>query len=93
MRLGDALVDGRFKLITGGDGELELYDLRRDPMERENVAVGHLEVVKELRGQIEAIRGENEIRRRRNLELGSPEVLRRTNESTIEQLRALGYVE
>jgi arylsulfatase A-like enzyme len=29
--------DGRFKLLASGDGRRELYDLRKDPGERENV--------------------------------------------------------
>ncbi len=60
----------------------ELYDVQRDPGERQNLAAQHPDVVRELRGQIEGWLSSNP-REHEEHELSDEE---------IERLRALGYL-
>ncbi len=43
-----AVVDDRYKLIQNGDGRLELYDYRRDPGERTDIAAENQSIVEKL---------------------------------------------
>ena len=86
----DALIRGDFKLILTPDGR-ELYDLEADPDERRDLSTERPEIVARLTTEILALRVETEARRTRGGE--DPEVLARASEETLEQLRALGYVE
>jgi hypothetical protein len=46
-----------------------------------------------MRGRLHEIRVENAERRRANLELGNDQLLKDASEATLEQLRAIGYVQ
>lgn len=88
----DALVAGRYKLM-GFPDRFELYDLEADPGERRDLADAAPAIRRELTEKITRLRDENERRRVANLAFGSSETLERTSAETLEQLRALGYVE
>lgn len=64
-------------------GKEELYDLRQDPSERQNIAALRPEVVRMFRREYEVRRKD-----RMNLQAGTAEVDR----ETLEVLRSLGYV-
>jgi arylsulfatase A-like enzyme len=88
MILKHAIVSGRFKLIVDRlSGERELYDLERDPQERENLAAREPEIVQTLVQQLA----------QRAAEAGS-RPLARVGEERIqtqneqEMLRQLGYI-
>jgi len=49
-----ALRRGRWKLHTGADGSIELFDMVADPGERSNLAAENPDVVAELRKSVEA---------------------------------------
>jgi arylsulfatase A-like enzyme len=77
-----AIVDSPWKLVVDGRREGALYDLARDPGEKENVAAEHPEVVREYRALLEGLGGAvAELAERPP----SPELA--------ERLRALGYVD
>jgi arylsulfatase A-like enzyme len=77
--------DGRYKLILSTPfARTELYDLDRDPGERENLARALPAVEAELRGAIEHWRQDVP-------ELASPDAV--IPPEKVEALRALGYVE
>jgi arylsulfatase A-like enzyme len=65
------------------EGHEELYDLKADPAEVNNIAESHPEVVRVFQKELSRRRGE-----RLNLERGTPQI----NQETLEVLRALGYV-
>jgi arylsulfatase A-like enzyme len=90
--LRDMLIEGDYKLIVSSDG-LELYDLAADPDERINLIDEHPDVVRRMRATLRELRQRNEERRRRNLASVSDEMLEETAKGTLEQMRALGYVE
>jgi arylsulfatase A-like enzyme len=78
----------QWKLIRDEEdvGALELYDLRADPGEHENVAASHPDVVERLSVELDAWRGHwlGDAGRHQSLEQG---------DEHLEQLRALGYIE
>ena len=89
-----AIVSGGFKLIynskrPAGSPEFELYDHRRDRLDRTNVAADHPEVVARLAKEITAWRARAEAERLKPdaaaTETMSPEQL--------DRLRALGYIQ
>jgi arylsulfatase A-like enzyme len=89
-----AIVQGGFKLVhqqEPGDGasEYELYDLANDPLDRNDVAAEHPDVVRELVAALEAWRAEA-AKVRLVPEAPAPEALA---PEELERLRALGYVE
>ncbi len=94
MRYGlrDSVIDGDYKLIMSSGG-LELYDLVADPEERTNLAEEKPDVVRRLQQHLRELRRSNERRRRDNQALVSDEAREETQEGTMEQLRALGYIE
>ncbi|RLE25752.1 MAG: hypothetical protein DRJ65_07025 [Acidobacteria bacterium] len=47
-----AVNDGRYKLISGSDGRSELYDLHRDPGERNDIASENPDVVADLTNRL-----------------------------------------
>jgi arylsulfatase A-like enzyme/Flp pilus assembly protein TadD len=73
--------DGRWKYIR--TPERELYDLRRDPSERDNVCASHPDVASELDQLLESLLGAEE--------LGAREVSV-VDEATREKLASLGYI-
>lgn len=77
----------RWKLIHRPGGVDALFDLRRDPGERRNLATLHPEMGAELRAEIETWRA---ARLRLDPETPRPEQL---SPEKIEELRALGYVD
>jgi len=78
-----AVVDGRWKLIVDHVAKTrELYDVERDPGEREDVAAREPEVV----ARLEALLGEPE-------SAAPPQSLPELTPDQLEALRKLGYVE
>jgi len=86
----DALIRGNFKLIVTPEG-WELYDLDADPYESTDLSAERPQIVARLEADIRALREETEARRTRVG--GDPEVLEHASQETLEELRALGYVE
>jgi arylsulfatase A-like enzyme len=77
-----SIVDAPWKLVVDGRGGFALYDLARDPGEKENVAAAHPEVVREYRALLEGLGGTVA-----ELADGVP------SPELAERLRALGYVD
>lgn len=79
--------DGRYKLIRDdATGAVELYDLERDPGERDDLAASHPELVERYAARLDAHRARVEAHRRAPVPVEfSPREVR--------ALRALGYVE
>ncbi len=91
-RAGDALIENRFKLIVATSGDVELYDLGRDPHEQTNIAADRPRIVLRMRPRLEALRKENAERHRVNLARSGEQELRESAERTREQLEELGYL-
>ncbi|MFQ6118243.1 MAG: sulfatase, partial [Candidatus Bipolaricaulia bacterium] len=92
----EALIRRPYKLILRGNGQLELYDLDRDPGEREDISSSHQDVVAALSRLAARIREENRARRRANieaLEAGEKPLSSAERRELQKKLRALGYVE
>ena len=52
---GHVVVDSHWKLLTSTDSShVELYDLQKDPLEKEDLSQSHPEVVKALRQKLDA---------------------------------------
>ena len=49
-----AAMRGRFKLVVTNGGKPELFDVEADPAERRNIAALHPDLVKRLRGELDA---------------------------------------
>ncbi|MFQ5477335.1 MAG: sulfatase [Candidatus Binatia bacterium] len=88
----EAVRGARWKLVTANDGNprglqpLELYDLRRDPGERENLASTEADRVERLLGDLAALRrasGASAVSGERG----------EIDEASKERLRALGYIQ
>ncbi len=90
---GDALIEGSHKLMSRASGEEFLFDLASDPGESRNLLEQRKDIAEAMRGHLHEIRVENAERRKANLELGNDELLRDASEATLEQLRAIGYVQ
>ncbi len=91
--LRDMLIEGDYKLIVSADETVQLYDLARDPRELRNLVRKQPAVVRRMRATLETVRADNEERRRVNLGRTDANTLQKTGDQTLEQLRALGYVE
>ena len=89
----DALVQGNFKLICWGDEAPQLYDLAADPREQRDLASERPDIVAAMLTRIAELRRKSAERKQRNLSRLDPEILNRANRETLEQLKALGYVE
>jgi arylsulfatase A-like enzyme len=90
---GDALVEGSHKLISRVSGEELLFDLASDPGESRDLLDQQRDIAEAMRGHLHEIRVENVERRKANLELGNDRLLKDASETTLEQLRAIGYVQ
>jgi arylsulfatase A-like enzyme len=90
---GDALIEGSHKLISRVSGEELLFDLESDPGESRDLSEQRKDIADAMRGRLHEIRVENAERRRANLELGNDQLLKDASEATLEQLRAIGYVQ
>ena len=77
-----ALTDGRWMTIRGGSA-MEVYDLIRDPQQRDNVAAAQAAIATAMTARIDAIRATADAGGTRTRSI-SPEAA--------ERLRALGYV-
>lgn len=92
----DALIENGYKLISLGDNEFELYDLRNDPGESENLAAEYRDLAQSMFGKIERQRAENEIRMMRNASDLADSATALTEEELREikeKLKALGYLQ
>ena len=87
-----ALVDGRFKLITRPDS-VELFDVRADPDETQDVWAEYPDAVAAMRRMIDALYEENVSRREERVGGATPERVREVGEETLRELRALGYLD
>ena len=90
--LRDSVIDGDLKLIVSQRG-VQLYDLAADPGEQMDLAAERPDDVARLRELLRDLRRRNERRRRANQALIPDEGREETKEGTMEQLRALGYVD
>jgi arylsulfatase len=90
---GDALIEGSYKLIIQPSGEELLFDLASDPEESTNVREAHEDVARAMRVRLNQIRAENAVRRKANLAAQGESQLEGVGEKTLEQLRAIGYLE
>ncbi len=92
VRDGDALIDGRYKVITRAGGA-SLYDLEADPHETKDLAAEEPRVLRRMLRQIKALRKEKEKERQKNQSLWAEGTEDAVGESTREQLKALGYID
>ncbi|HEY5658737.1 MAG TPA: sulfatase [Myxococcota bacterium] len=90
---GDALIEGSHKLISQASGKELLFDLASDPRESRDLLEQRGDVADAMRGRLHQIRVENAERRKANLALGDDQLLEDLSEKTLEQLRAIGYVQ
>ena len=87
------LIRNGHKLIVRPHG-VELFDLRSDPAERRNLAAERPEVVFELQAAIDSLDAADDARRDRVRALLEDDVsLESVRKETLEELRAIGYVE
>ena len=84
-----SLTSDEWKYVSDVDGERGLYDLRVDPLELEDVADSRPEEVARLQVLLDERIAQQKIRRGLTGEKGVGEI----DESTLEDLRSLGYVE
>ncbi len=89
-----SLVLGEWKLIHNvrrpdGAPEFELYDHLRDPLDREDVAASHPEVVRDLAARLTALRAEAEAARIKP----DSEAADGLSAEDLERLRSLGYIQ
>lgn len=90
---GDALIQGRYKLIWRPKEPAELYDLESDPGEKRSLVEELPEVTDTLMAELVRLRKDNARRRAENLRLGDKDRLDEVGDETLEQLRAIGYVD
>ncbi|MDH5307236.1 MAG: sulfatase-like hydrolase/transferase [Myxococcales bacterium] len=90
---GDALIRGNHKLVSQPSGKELLFDLSSDPEETRDLAEHRTEVTQAMRDRLNEIRWENAERRKANLALLGDSHLEDVGEKTLEQLRAIGYLE
>jgi choline-sulfatase len=87
-----ALVAEGHKLLLDPEGA-RLYDLALDPGEQRDVAAQKPELAARLRAALDAATAEDERRLAARASRADAELLERTEAETLEQLRALGYVQ
>lgn len=92
----DAAVHAGFKLVTNRDpGAVELYNLRRDPRERENLADREPDRVARMLELLEETRSANAARQAalgRGPDADSPGLDDREKAEMLKKLKSLGYV-
>ena len=88
----DAIIFNNYKLIVNPDNNLELYDLRLDPEELQNISEQKPELLVKLIERIKEIRVENNHKQKENIQNISGETLDKTDKKTLERLKALGYI-
>jgi arylsulfatase A-like enzyme len=81
----DAIYADRWKLIVSSQGHVELYDLRDDPEEAENLVAQQPEAVRELIDRLQAFKSKASPR----FGPGTSEI----DPETLERLKGLGYVD
>jgi len=89
----DALLEDGYKLIGRSDGNYELYDLRHDPKESDNLSAERPRIVAKMSSEIDSVRVENHRRLVANEQkpvtrapMGSAE-----KKAVIKHLKELGY--
>lgn len=87
-----ALVARGLKLLRLGGGDTHLFDLDEDPREARDVAAERPETLGALSAAIERRSAEN-ARLRQALRSGAPPPAADLDDQTVEQLRALGYLQ
>jgi arylsulfatase A-like enzyme len=78
---------GSWKMILSGRGEIELYDLAKDPDERAEVSAANPKIVEELRGELTSWQAK--AKSAAPAAVPTPAL----DEETIRELRSLGYVQ
>jgi arylsulfatase A-like enzyme len=81
-----SIVSGNYRLIAAAGGQLELYDISRDPLERVDLAATLPEVTTELLDALDRI--ERSVPRYKRVTRIPPA----PNEAMLEHLRGLGYI-
>lgn len=92
----DGLLKDDFKLISWDNDELELYNLRNDQEENNNVVAEYPEVAQSMYQKIKLYREENEARKARNKSTTADTLKAPTEEERqkiLKELKALGYVQ
>jgi arylsulfatase len=88
------LISGRWKVITDDEGRVRLFDLAADPFELEDRHEAHPELVQRLSKELETLMEDQ--RRRGEFFLPAADgdtVTALPDEQTLEEMRALGYVD
>jgi arylsulfatase A-like enzyme len=92
QRIQDGLKYKNYKMIMVSKKNIRLYDLAEDPDELHDLSNEKKDLAEELRAKILAIREENERIKQENLKNLDADSLKKMNEETRKQLRALGYI-
>jgi arylsulfatase len=92
QKIQDGLKYKNYKMIMLSKKNIRLFDLIEDPDELHDLSKKKKNLVEEMKAKIMAIREENERRKQENLKNLDPRTLKKVNEETLKQLRALGYI-
>lgn len=75
----------KYKFILNGDGKLELYDLIRDPKEKENLSDKNLKICKKFKNELEKFKNSLP-------DFCSSKTRANLSKEDIEKLKSLGYI-
>lgn len=89
---GDALRFKNHKFIFRSEDDVELYDLLKDPGERNDISEAEPALILEFRTSLSRIRQENMNRKEENMKDIDESTLERVSKETIEKMKALGYI-
>jgi len=93
---GKKIMDGmkykNYKMIMLAEKHIRLYDLTEDPAELHNISKQKKSLASTMKARILTIRRENSRRKQENWKDLDQETLKKINQKTREQLRALGYI-
>jgi arylsulfatase A-like enzyme len=92
----DALIENNFKLICLEGKKFELYNLSKDPEEKQNLASTRPELVESMHKKIQEIRKINELKRKENMAAMTDDIDKRSEKQQrelLKRLKSLGYIE